>query len=230
MANDLRLQVLLSAIDQATGPLKKITGGSQETARALKAARDRLKELNTQQRDVIAWRELQAATKATSEALAANNSKVGELARTTAKVRQQLAPTQALFEQSRQKVDALKTSQSDLKRELTGTRNALGLLGDEHRQSGSQIAALNAVMQKGNALTREQQAEYTRLTAAQRERKTQLDQLAAKEKTLADRYTLSTAQLRTSRAGHSSLRDEILRLETPFKAQLTLLKQHTAES
>ncbi|KAB0469995.1 phage tail tape measure protein, partial [Pseudomonas tolaasii] len=41
---------------------------------------------------------------------------------------------------------------------------------------------------------------------------------------------LSTAQLRTSRAGHSSLRDEILRLETPFKAQLTLLKQHTAES
>ncbi|WP_256347941.1 phage tail tape measure protein, partial [Pseudomonas tolaasii] len=66
--------------------------------------------------------------------------------------------------------------------------------------------------------------------AAQRERKTQLDQLAAKEKTLADRYTLSTAQLRTSRAGHSSLRDEILRLETPFKAQLTLLKQHTAES
>lgn len=230
MGNDLRLQVLLSAIDKATGPLNKITGGSKETARALKAARDRLKELNTQQRDVGAWRELQAATRATSEALAANNAKVGELARETAKVRQQLAPTQALFDKSRQKVDALKTSQTDLKRELTGTRNALGLISDEHRQSASQIAALNAVMQKGNALTRAQHDEYTRLTAAQRERKTQLDQLAAKEKTLADRFTLNNAQLRTSRAGHAGLRDEIRRLETPFKDQLALLKQHTAES
>ncbi|WLG81046.1 phage tail tape measure protein [Pseudomonas sp. FP1911] len=230
MANDLRLQVLLSAIDKATGPLNKITGGSKETARALKAARDRLKELNTQQRDVGAWRELQAATRATSEALAANNAKVGELARETAKVRQQLAPTQALFDKSRQKVDALKTSQTDLKRELTGTRNALGLMGDEHRKSASQIAALNALMQKGNALTRTQHDEYTRLTAAQRARKTQLDQLAAKEKTLADRFTLNNAQLRTSRAGHASLRDEIRRLETPFKDQLALLKQHTAES
>lgn len=230
MANDLRLQVLLSAIDKATGPLNKITGGSKETARALKAARDRLKELNTQQRDVSAWRDMQAATRATSEALAANNAKVGQLARETAKVRQQLAPTQALFEKSRQKVDTLKTSQADLKRELTGTRNALGLMGDEHRQSASQIAALNAVMQKGNALTREQRDEYTRLTAAQRERKAQLDQLAAKEKTLADRFTLNNAQLRTSRAGHSSLREEIRRLETPFKDQLALLKQHTAES
>lgn len=230
MGNDLRLQVLLSAIDKATGPLNKITGGSKETARALKAARDRLKELNTQQRDVSAWRELQAATRATSEALAANNTKVGELARETAKVRQQLAPTQALFDKSRQKVDALKTSQTDLKRELTGTRNALGLMSDEHRQSASQIAVLNAVTQKGNALTRAQHDEYTRLTAAQRERKTQLDQLAAKEKTLADRFTLNNAQLRTSRAGHASLRDEIRRLETPFKDQLALLKQHTAES
>lgn len=230
MGNDLRLQVLLSAIDKATGPLNKITGGSKETARALKAARDRLKELNTQQRDVSAWRELQAATRATSEALAANNTKVGELARETAKVRQQLAPTQALFDKSRQKVDALKTSQTDLKRELTGTRNALGLMSDEHRQSASQIAALNTVMQKGNALTRAQHDEYTRLTAAQRERKTQLDQLAAKEKTLADRFTQNNAQLRTSRAGHASLRDEIRRLETPFKDQLALLKQHTAES
>ncbi|MDY4299376.1 phage tail tape measure protein [Pseudomonas salmasensis] len=230
MGNDLRLQVLLSAIDKATGPLNKIAGGSKETARALKAARDRLKELNTQQRDVSAWRELQAATRATSEALAANNTKVGELARETAKVRQQLAPTQALFDKSRQKVDALKTSQTDLKRELTGTRNALGLMSDEHRQSASQIAALNTVMQKGNALTRAQHDEYTRLTAAQRERKTQLDQLAAKEKTLADRFTQNNAQLRTSRAGHASLRDEIRRLETPFKDQLALLKQHTAES
>ncbi|KIH84229.1 hypothetical protein [Pseudomonas batumici] len=230
MANDLKLQVLLNAVDKASGPLKKIGAGGLESARALKAARDRLKELNAQQKDVSAWRELQAASRETADALAANNRKVGELARATAKVRQQLAPTQALFEQSRLKVDALKNSQFGLKRELTGARNALGLLSDEHRKAGGRITSLNAVMQKGNALTREQHTEYNQLVAAQRERKVQLDQLAAKEKTLADRYSLSTTQLRSMRVGHSNLREEIRRLEMPFKAQLTQLKQHTAES
>ncbi|EJM44837.1 hypothetical protein PMI26_01836 [Pseudomonas sp. GM33] len=92
MANDLRLQVLLNTIDKATAPLRQITKGSLETARALK-------ELNTQQKDVSAWREMQAANRQpptanreSATALEASNAKLGELSRATAKVRQQLAP------------------------------------------------------------------------------------------------------------------------------------------
>ena len=40
MARDLKLQVILDAVDRATGPLKKITQGSGATAEALKASRD----------------------------------------------------------------------------------------------------------------------------------------------------------------------------------------------
>ena len=81
MANDLRLRVLLNVIDKALGPLKKITQGSGETAKALKAARERLKELNTAQADTSAWRTQRAALEQTSRAMAANQAKIAELAR-----------------------------------------------------------------------------------------------------------------------------------------------------
>ena len=50
MANDLRLRVLLDAVDKATAPLRQINQGGQDTARSLKETRERLKELNAQQR------------------------------------------------------------------------------------------------------------------------------------------------------------------------------------
>ena len=56
MANDLRLRVLLSAIDKATGPLRRIAGGSTATAKALKAAREQTQQLNQQQRDISGYR------------------------------------------------------------------------------------------------------------------------------------------------------------------------------
>lgn len=56
MANDLKLRVLLSAIDKATGPLRRIAGGSTSTAKALKAARDQTTQFNQQQRDISGYR------------------------------------------------------------------------------------------------------------------------------------------------------------------------------
>ncbi len=56
MANDLRIQVLLTAIDKATAPLRSIAGGSTATAKALKAARDQTHQLNQQQRDISGYR------------------------------------------------------------------------------------------------------------------------------------------------------------------------------
>lgn len=56
MSNDLKLRVLLSAIDKATGPLRRIAGGSTATARALKATREQTAQLNQQQRDISGYR------------------------------------------------------------------------------------------------------------------------------------------------------------------------------
>lgn len=69
MANDLKLQVLLNAIDKASGPLRRITGGSTSTAKALKAARDQLKALKDQQANISSFKKHQEALRATSEKL-----------------------------------------------------------------------------------------------------------------------------------------------------------------
>ena len=62
---DLKLQVVFAALDKITGPLKKIMGGSSDTAKALKATSDRLRELNTQQRNLGKFRELHSGIRTT---------------------------------------------------------------------------------------------------------------------------------------------------------------------
>jgi hypothetical protein len=47
--NNMRLRVILDLADKALAPLKRIGQGSKETADALKAAREQLKQLNAQQ-------------------------------------------------------------------------------------------------------------------------------------------------------------------------------------
>ncbi|MFC0708842.1 phage tail tape measure protein [Azorhizophilus paspali] len=56
MARDLKLQVLLSAVDKITAPLRSIAQGGSAVAQAMKASKDQLKALNQQQRDVSGYR------------------------------------------------------------------------------------------------------------------------------------------------------------------------------
>lgn len=81
MARDLKLEVLLSAVDKITGPLRNITKGSSAMARQLKASRDQLKELQGQQKDVSSFRAMKTASQQTETALAASQAKVRDLAR-----------------------------------------------------------------------------------------------------------------------------------------------------
>ena len=49
MADNLRLRVVLDLAERVLAPMKRISSSSSDAARALKAAKDRLKELNAQQ-------------------------------------------------------------------------------------------------------------------------------------------------------------------------------------
>lgn len=48
----LQLQVMLEAIDKATAPLRKIVEGSNDAAKALKASKQALKELEKTQENI----------------------------------------------------------------------------------------------------------------------------------------------------------------------------------
>lgn len=55
-ADKMKIEVLLAAINKATGPLKAIQTGSSDTAKALKAAKDQLKALNEEQKRIDGFR------------------------------------------------------------------------------------------------------------------------------------------------------------------------------
>jgi TP901 family phage tail tape measure protein len=85
-SSDLRLQVILQAIDKATGPFKRVTDGSGKTARALRDARDKLKELNAQQKSMGEFRELRSGLQGTMAKLGDAQARVKQLAQTIGQV------------------------------------------------------------------------------------------------------------------------------------------------
>lgn len=157
MANDLRLQVLLNAIDKASAPLRQISKGSLETARALKDARDRLKELNTQQNDISAWRSQRAAAQETSQALEAAQAKVKGLSQQFAATG---VPTKVMAREFRTAVreaQALKQAHQQQSEKLQGLRSRLqeaGIstkaLNGHERQLREQISATTASINTQN--------------------------------------------------------------------------------
>ncbi|PJJ21764.1 hypothetical protein CLU90_5060 [Janthinobacterium sp. 67] len=90
---DLKLQVVFAALDKITGPLKKIMGGSSDTAKALRATSDRLRDLNAQQRNLGKFRELHSGIRTTGVELKEAQKKVKELA---ASIKQTESPTRAM--------------------------------------------------------------------------------------------------------------------------------------
>lgn len=173
MANDLRLQVLLSTIDKATRPLKHISEGGIETARALKAARDRLKELTTQQKDVSAWRAQRAAAEQTGASLTAARDRVKSLSQELAATD---TPTRAMtrsFQAAVREATRLKQQHQQQGEQLQGLRSKLydaGIstknLSTHERQLREQINATNASISTQGKRMAELSAQHKRAAAA----------------------------------------------------------------
>lgn len=172
MANDLKLQVLLNAIDRASGPLKAIDKGSIGAARALKDARDRLKELNAQQKDVSAWRTQRAAAEQTETALTSARDKVRALSQQFAATgvptkalakdfRTAVREAQRLKEQHQQQSEQLQTLRSKLYSAGISTKD----LGTHERQLREQIGATNTTISEQGKRLVALNAQQKRMTA-----------------------------------------------------------------
>lgn len=102
-AEKLRLEVILAAIDKITGPLKAITKGSGEAARALRAAKDQLKDIEGQQKAIAAFKDADKAAAITANAFKGVQEQVKHLQREMAKTPE---PTRAM-------IKALKDAQAE---------------------------------------------------------------------------------------------------------------------
>lgn len=171
-ADSMRLRVVLDVVDRVLGPLKRISAGSNDAAKALKATRDRLKELNQQQAMVGDWRTMRAGLADTADKLAQAQGRVAQLARN---LQAAGPPTRAMAREF-----------ASAKREAAG-------LGQQHERQARQVQELRDKLQAAGISTRglsnhERElrsninattAEITRQNAALRTQADQQRQLAA---------------------------------------------------
>lgn len=168
MANELKLQVLLNAIDRATGPLKSINTSSIGAARALKDARDNLKQLNAQQKDISAWRTQRAAAEQTEQALSAARDRVRALSQQFAATG---APTKAMTRDMRSAIreaQRLKQQHQQQGEQLQGLRTKLYDAGISTRNLGQAERDLRSKITQTNQTLGQQEAKLSRLAGQQR--------------------------------------------------------------
>jgi len=165
MANDLKMEVILQAIDRATRPIRAITQGSVGLGRALKDSRDQLKTLQEQQRDVSSWRTLRTASEQTETALQAARDRVKalgkDLAATGVPTRQMTRDLKGAIREA----TALKRQHQEQQVQLQGLRNKLGAAGISTRNLSQHERDLRQRIEQTNQTITEQGRRMQRLTA-----------------------------------------------------------------
>lgn len=160
--SDLRLQVILQAIDRATAPFKRVTDSSSKTARALRDARDKLKELNTQQKAVGEFRELRGGLKDTALRLGEAQGRVNDMARALHAVG---PPSKAMtrdFAAAKREAAALSTQHQRQAERVQALRDKLAAAGISTSSLGSHERRLRGDI---DATTRSIDSQTTQLKA-----------------------------------------------------------------
>jgi len=146
---NLRLQVILQAIDKVTAPMRSVDRSSKAAARALRSTLDELKQLKAQQAAIGEFRTLQGAAKASAEQLRAMRARVAELrgahvddAQAAKAHARELAAAEKAVRRGAEAYDKQLRSLSALKERLAnlGVKN---VAADEHRLADA-LAATSA--------------------------------------------------------------------------------------
>lgn len=185
MANDLRLQVLLQALDKASSPLRRIGVGGKEAADGLRKTRDQLRQLNQAQQQLTGFRKLKNDAEASGIALRAAQQRAAML-------RQEMAATDAptrkaatAYSKAEREVTKLKNAHlANLTavREQRAALSAAGVsangLGAAERRLGMEVSFATAKLHRQTEALRAQGIQQQRLAALERARQANLSNRA----------------------------------------------------
>lgn len=164
---NLRLQVVLEALDRASAPFKKVMAGSKGLTTALQEQQANLRRLNAAQRDVAAYRQQQQAVRATEQSHLAATQRVAALAR---QIKEAGTPTRRLsreFNQARTVAGQLKIQHQQQSVELQRLRGGLDRAGISTRQLGTHERKLRGEIAAASAQMDAQRTRLAALDAAQ---------------------------------------------------------------
>ena len=164
MADNLRLRVVLDLVDRVLSPLKRISAGGTETARALKAAKDQLKQLNAQQAAV---------------------TNVQTQAAEFQRLNNQLKQRQALLDGMRARGDATRTAMA---REENAVAKLTAALKQQREAAGEARRKLNEMGITGNlsAAQARLKTDIDGATAAMAKQRAELAKMGEQQRKLAE--------------------------------------------
>lgn len=166
MSNQLRMQVVLSALDRATAPLRAIQNQSRGLAGALRQSKDQLRGLEQQQRQIRAF---QAMTRQAQDTRTALRDKRAELTEINRRLAETTGPTRRLTQQQQRAQREVGRLSQRYREQVSRSRELareLPAKGEGIRNLGHQQADLARQMEQANARIQRQQDALGRLARA----------------------------------------------------------------
>ncbi|NWK44888.1 phage tail protein [Ralstonia pickettii] len=197
-ARRLRLEVVLQAVDKATRPLRGLLKTNDDLARSIKATRDRLKQLDTQNANIESWRKFKGELKANSQALADTASKANELQRKLKELNTVPAQKKTLDAQVRAKEKELDWARKNLADQMSLRTHYNPALVDKYASEVSKLTGqLGQLKKESTALSDVEKTSKQKLTK-------EFEAAVKKTKQLKEEQ----AQLRTNLSGVRKRMDE----------------------
>ncbi|WP_336332322.1 phage tail tape measure protein [Pseudomonas putida] len=217
MANDLKMEVILQAIDRATRPIRAITQGSIGLGQALKESRDKLKQLQATQADVSSFRQAKAASLEQAAALKASQDRVNQLSGALKAQEQVLRPLQSSYDQLQGETDALNTQHKALTQQLRQTREQARAANQVWQDNRKRIRELGQQIGSTNQPAQKLRDEYAALVTQQQAQLALVRRLSAGQKDLQQQHRTSTSSVRQQKERLSELAEQLQEARAPMQ-------------
>jgi len=160
---NLRLQVVLSAVDKITRPFRNARDGSKELSAALKASKDGLKSLNEQAGRIDGFRKTRSQLAVTANNLKAAREEAARLAVQFTETNRPTAQQARLLEQAKTRASQLQQTYNGLRLSVQRQREALNAAGIDTKQLSEAQRRLKTDAQAATGAIERQQAELRKL-------------------------------------------------------------------
>ncbi|EDW2282681.1 phage tail tape measure protein [Salmonella enterica subsp. enterica] len=167
MSNNLRLEVLLKAVDQATRPLKSIQTASKSLSGDIRDTQKGLRDLNGQASKIDGFRKASAQLAVTGQALEKAKREAGELA---VQFKNTTSPTRAqaqAFEAAKRAASELQTKYNSLRTSVQRQRSELMQAGINTRTLSADERRLKTSINETTAQLNRQREALARVSAQQ---------------------------------------------------------------
>lgn len=168
MSKDLRLQVILSAVDKFTKPLRGAQDSNKKLAETLRRSRQELKELNNQAQQIDGFKKTKQSLDAANNAYQKATEKVSQLSRELSSVQNPTKAQSREFERAKSAAAKLKMEAGTLSVSLQRQREALKNSGISTRQLSQAQTRLNSDISSVNQRLQQQEQQLKRVANQER--------------------------------------------------------------